>query len=198
MESSADGVTRVYSRNIKPGHEQEYDDWLRRFLAFERQASGYLGTTVIVPGGADSNQRYIIHRFSDNESLDKWERSDIAVNLLKEVNNYSTRNFETATGLETWFTVPDIHTTVAPPKWKMAVIVFAAAFAISTFARYLLSPYLESQSLWISNIIYTTILVLALTYLAMPALSKLMRNWLYPEIKVSNVDSSSPSGRMQI
>lgn len=181
MVNVSKGVTRVYSRNIKPGHEQQYDDWLRRYLGYERQARGYLGTTVIVPGGTNSNLRYIIHRFADSDALDEWERSEQAVKMIEEVNNYSTRNYETATGLETWFTVPDLHAVAAPPKWKMTVIVFAAAFAISTAARYLLGPYLESRSFLFSNVVYTAILVLLLTYLAMPALSSLLRNWLYPE-----------------
>ena len=50
-------VTSLISRSIKPGYEKEYDDWLRRFLAFERRALGYLGTTVVIPGGTSSNIR---------------------------------------------------------------------------------------------------------------------------------------------
>jgi hypothetical protein len=41
----------------KAGYEKEYDDWLRCFLAFERRALGYLGTTVVIPGGTSSNIR---------------------------------------------------------------------------------------------------------------------------------------------
>ena len=187
MANLTDGVTRVYSRSIKPGHELQYDDWLRRYLTYERQARGYLGTTVIVPGGANSHLRYIIHRFADNDSLEEWEKSEQAVKMLEEVNNYSIRNYETATGLETWFTVPDIQGVIAPPKWKMAIIVFAAAFAISTAARYLLNPYIEPWPLLASNILYTSVLVLVLTYFAMPALSRLLRSWLYLENKRSDL-----------
>ena len=53
-------VTIVVSRKIKPGYEKEYDDWLRRYLAVESKASGYLGTTIIVQGGTNSAVRYII------------------------------------------------------------------------------------------------------------------------------------------
>ena len=48
-------VTSLISRSIKPGYEKDYDDWLRRFLEFERKALGYLGTTVVLPGGANYN-----------------------------------------------------------------------------------------------------------------------------------------------
>jgi antibiotic biosynthesis monooxygenase (ABM) superfamily enzyme len=47
-------VNSLISRRINPGHEKDYDDWLRRFLAFERTALGYLGTTVVLPGGIRS------------------------------------------------------------------------------------------------------------------------------------------------
>jgi antibiotic biosynthesis monooxygenase (ABM) superfamily enzyme len=32
----------VISRNIKPGHEKHYDDWLRRYMLLENKAPGYL------------------------------------------------------------------------------------------------------------------------------------------------------------
>ena len=87
-------VTSVISRNINSGHEKEYDDWLRRYLAFERNAPGYLGTTIILPGGSSSTLRYIINRFTDKAHMVAWESSQDAQNLLGEVNHYSTRNRE--------------------------------------------------------------------------------------------------------
>lgn len=45
-ETKSKTVTSLISRSIKPGYEKDYDDWLRRFLEFERKALGYLGTTV--------------------------------------------------------------------------------------------------------------------------------------------------------
>lgn len=67
-------VTIVVSRKIKPGYEKEYDDWLRRYLAVESKASGYLGTTIIVQGGTNSAVRYIIHRYTSTTSLQRaWK-----------------------------------------------------------------------------------------------------------------------------
>jgi hypothetical protein len=48
-ETKSKTVTPLISRSIKPGYEKDYDDWLRRFLEFERKALGYLGTTVVLP-----------------------------------------------------------------------------------------------------------------------------------------------------
>ena len=48
-ETKLKTVTSLISRSMKPGYEKDYDDWLRRFLEFERKALGYLGTTVVLP-----------------------------------------------------------------------------------------------------------------------------------------------------
>jgi uncharacterized protein len=81
--------------------------------------------------------------------------------------------------METWFTLPDLKAIVAPPKWKMAIVSFIGAYGISLLAQYILGLYL-GQSPLLTNILMTIILVLGLTYFAMPILSRLLRRWLYP------------------
>jgi uncharacterized protein len=68
-------ITSVICRNINAGNQKDYDDWLRRYLTFERKAPGYLGTTIILPRGASANLRYIIHHFTDKELMEAWENS---------------------------------------------------------------------------------------------------------------------------
>jgi antibiotic biosynthesis monooxygenase (ABM) superfamily enzyme len=181
-------VTIVVSRKIKHGYEKEYDDWLRRYLEIEIKAPGYLGTTIIIPGGTNSAVRYIIHRYTDKASVREWEDSQQSLKLLEEANNYSIRHYESATGMETWFALQDLKTIVAPPKWKMAIVVFIGAYCISSLSRYILNPYLGQWPLLSSSIIFTGILVAGLTYLVMPVLSRLLRRWLYPT-NVRHIDA---------
>jgi uncharacterized protein len=172
---SSKEVTEVISRNIEAGHEKDYDNWLQRFMVSERRFSGYLGTTIIAPG---ASVRYVINRFADQASLDAWENSEVALSLIDEVNKYST--LQRVTGLETWFILPDLKTIGAPPKWKMAIVSFIAAYSISSVAHYILSIYLGQRPL-LTEILMTIILVIGLTYFAMPLLSRLLRRWLYPK-----------------
>jgi uncharacterized protein len=122
-----------------------------------------------------------IHRFSDKASLDAWENSQQSHELIEEANKWSTRYYERATGLETWFTLPDLKAIVAPPKWKMAIVTFIAAYSISSLVTFFftLDPFIR-QSPFIANTIMTIILVVGLTYFAMSLLSRLLRRWLYP------------------
>jgi hypothetical protein len=169
--------TEVICRNIAPGHEKDYDDWLQRFMMSERQFPGYIGTTIIAPGGNISSVRYIVNRFVDQASLNVWENSEEAIRLMDEVSKYSTR--ERVTGLETWFSLPNLKTIVAPPRWKMAIVSFIGAYGISSLAQYILGLYLGQMPL-LTNILMTIILVIGLTYFAMPLLSRLLQGWLYP------------------
>jgi uncharacterized protein len=174
---SSKEVTEVICRNIAAGHEKDYDDWLKRFMISERQFPGYLGTTIIAPGGNTSSVRYVINRFSDQASLNAWENSEVALSLIDEINKYSTH--QRVTGLETWFNIPNLKTISAPPKWKMAIVSFIAAFSISTVGNYILSIFL-GQRPFLTGLFMTIILVIGLTYFAMPLLSRLLRRWLYP------------------
>jgi antibiotic biosynthesis monooxygenase (ABM) superfamily enzyme len=149
-------VTEVISRNIAAGHEKDYDDWLERFMISERQFAGYIGTTIIAPGGNISSVRYVINRFADQASLDAWEKSEVALSLIEEVNKYST--LQRVTGLETWFSLPDLKTIGAPPKWKMAITSFIAAYSISLVAHYILSIYLGQRPL-LTEILRTAAIV---------------------------------------
>jgi uncharacterized protein len=72
--------------------------------------------------------------------MEIWDNSHDVQKLLKAANRYSTRHYETATGLETWFVLPDLKTVVPPPRWKVAIVVFIAAYTTSLLSRSFLSP----------------------------------------------------------
>jgi uncharacterized protein len=176
-----DQVTSIICRNIMPGYEKDYDNWAQRYLTFIRKAPGYLGITIIIPGGSKSSLRYIIRRFADKATMEAWDNLEQSQKLLQEADNYSTRHYETSTGLETWFTLPGLKTLSQspPPRWKMAIVLFFAAYFISSLSRFVLNPFLGQWPM-LSAVIYTAILVVSLTYIAMPILSRLLRRWLYP------------------
>jgi uncharacterized protein len=50
--------------------------------------------------------------------MDAWDNSEESQKLIQEANNYFTRHYETSTGLETWFTLPELKTPrqIPPPR----------------------------------------------------------------------------------
>jgi uncharacterized protein len=178
--NESSGATEVICREIKVGREKDFDEWFRHFLDLKKRAPGYLSTTVIAPGGSNSGTRYIITRFSNKDSLETWQKSEERTKMLDEVNSYSTPHYKTATGLETWFTLPKLEAIKPPPRWKMALVTFVAAFIISAVAQLFINLIFGSLPGIVNSLINTAIIVLGLTYFAMPQLTKLLRHWLYP------------------
>jgi len=169
----------MVSRRIKPGREKEYSDWVHRVIAAVNEFPGYRGVTTLAPQGFDSDVRYVIWRFDNQKDLDNWEKSEVRTKFFLEVQNYAEQRYEKATGMETWFSLPDMHRVVAPPRWKMFLVTTLAAFLVSYTARFLLTPYLGAWPLLVTTLFYTALLVGVLTYFAMPQLSRLLRKWLY-------------------
>ena len=132
----ASGATEVICRKIKPGRERDYDEWFRRFLELKKTSPGYLNTTLISPGGSDFGTRYIITRFKDKDSLDAWRKSENRAKMIQEANIYSTVQYQSATGLETWFALPKLEAIKPPPRWNMALVTFVAAYVISWAANF--------------------------------------------------------------
>jgi len=176
-------VTIVVSRHIKPSREKEYNEWFRRLLDTIKKYPGYRGMNVVMPKGIDPDSRIIIYRFADARSADNWENSYERKQLISEVKNYSEQAYGKATGLETWFELPNTHLVIAPPRWKMVAVTFIAASLTSFISHIILGPYIGGWPLALTTMAYTIILVLTLTYLAMPNLTKAFRIWLYPEPK---------------
>ena len=114
--------------------------------------------------------------------MERWDNSEESLRLLKEANDYSTRHYDTFTGLETWFTLPDLKTLSQspPPGWKMAIVIFFAVYAISSLSRSILNPFIGQWPILGNALIYTAILVVVLTYFVLPIGNRLLRHWLYP------------------
>jgi uncharacterized protein len=173
-------VTTVISRHIKPGRDKEYSEWFGRILDTMKKFPGYRGATIVVPAGADQDARIIVYRFADKATMENWENSPERKNLLSEMENYAAQTYVKASGLETWFQLPNTHSVVPPPKWKMAAVTLLAASIVSFVSHFILGSYLGTWPLVVTTIIYTGILVLTLTYFAMPNLTRVLRRWLYP------------------
>ena len=61
-----------------------------------------------------------------------------------------------------------------PPRWKMAMVIFFAAYAISSLSRSILNPFIGQWPTLGNAVIYTAILVVLLTYFALPIANRLL------------------------
>jgi antibiotic biosynthesis monooxygenase (ABM) superfamily enzyme len=177
---SGDDVTVVVSRNVFPGHENDYDDWAQKMVAAAREAPGNKGVTLLIPQPGKSGLYHLVLRFEDETSVHKWETSYIRQKLSHEADAFSRRIRQEATGLETWFSIPECPELETPPRWKMFLVTSLAVYIVSDIFVPLLDIPFEGVNFFLLNILTSLLVVGSLTWVLMPWLSRyIFRKWLY-------------------
>ena len=78
-----------------------------------------------------------------------------------------------------WLDLSEITGRAAPPKWKMALIIFVALYPLSIVVGYLLGIAIGSWHELLFRLISTGIIVVIMTWAVMPFLTRLLRPWLF-------------------
>ena len=75
---------------------------------------------------------------------------------------------------EAWFRSP--HRP--PPKWKMAVATFIGVFPVAMLLNLALGPAIRSWPFLLSNALFNACVVILLTWLVMPLVTRALHGWL--------------------
>jgi len=68
----------------------------------------------------------------------------------------------------------------APPRYKLALLTWAGAYTLITAMLAVLGPTMASWPLPVRTLLLSTAMVIGLTWLVMPRLTRLFRPWLRP------------------
>ena len=68
--------------------------------------------------------------------------------------------------------------TRKPPRYKVALLTWGAAYAVITLVLAILGPKMESWPLGVRTLVLSLLMVAALTWVVMPVLTKLFESWL--------------------
>ena len=176
-------ATGVAARRIEPGREGEFEEWTSGILGAVKEFPGYLGSDVLRPNNADTDDEYrIIYRFDHASNLERWERSDERRRWLDRAEPFvREQRVSRLTGLETWFTLPSRAGQPAPPRYKMAVVTWLAVFPTVLIIFTLFGPLLNLLPTVLRTLLFTLTMVSLMTYVIMPRMTRLFSFWLYPE-----------------
>lgn len=180
-----ESVTTIVKAHIKSGKEEEYEQWLRGINEECAQFAGFQGVTIFRPGDAShSHPEYVIVvRFATYSDLRRWERSPQLAEWSRRLEPITIDNptVDELTGMETWFTLPGHTVVVSPPKYKMAIV---ATFGAAPFVLILIPLLIFALDDIVPPVIVSLIILLlmsvAMTWVTMPLLTRLVRRWLYP------------------
>lgn len=174
---AATPVTVVITWNVVPGREAVFEEWAHGITEAGRRWPGHLSSNWFRLGQGANRYRTVI-RFADEETLRRWMTSDERRDWLTRVEGYTRRSEEQLTGMETWFTLPGAAEPV-PARWKMFVVTVVCSYLISLAINLLLRDLLSAVPLAVRVLITTVTLVAALTWLALPRATRLLRPFLY-------------------
>lgn len=179
--SDSGPVTVSIARHVRAGKEAEYDDWVKRIIATASRFPGHLGVDVLKPAPGSGGEYVLLTRFDSDEHQRIWEASAeraaflAQLSLLTEGEDKVTR----VSGLEFWFSLPEVPARSAPSQHKMALVLCVVVFVLVLLMNLLFGKYLAQLPLVLRVAVLSVVQVLLLTYVVMPRVTGLLKNWLY-------------------
>ncbi|MCC7410774.1 MAG: antibiotic biosynthesis monooxygenase [Gammaproteobacteria bacterium] len=190
----AEPVTVIVARRFLPERAAENEAFLRGITAAAQKFPGHLGVTVFRPASADDPEYRLVFRFDSMDHFRAWEQSPERAKWLAIGEQLSPHaaEIEVLTGLETWFTLPGARGVAPPPKYKMMLLVMLAIYPLSLLLNLLLGQFLAALAAPLRVLVFTVLLVPCMTYVVMPALTRLLGTWLYPGCRVRTAAHVEP------
>ena len=179
-------VTVIVTRKAKKEKIGEFEEWMDGIIHEAMKFEGHMGVNTIRPPDPSNPEYVVIFRFNTYENLAKWEKSEIRKEWLdksKEVVE-GEAVVEKQTGLEFWFTPRSgingdkAPATIQPPRYKMAIVVTGIIFVLVSI---LLPPVRQltiGLPVLLSTLVGVVMMVMLMTYVIMPAATRLLRPWL--------------------
>lgn len=174
-------VTVIARRHVKPGHEAEYEAWLKELTAAAHDLSGYLGAEFHRPGKT-GGPWISVFRFAALADLDAFERSELRSRLIAKVIPHVEGDavWQRMTGLEFWFEPPAGTVVAQPSPHRMALLLIMVVFGLVLALNLVLGPLIADWPLPSRILLTVTLQVLLMTYLIMPRLTRALARWIYP------------------
>jgi len=187
-------VTKIVDRIPLPGKERELERAIKALITAALRYPGHLGVTVTRPALPYQPGFRIVYRFDSCAHLKAWEESDEQARLVSDANRYTQGEPQHTmlSGLEVWFTLPGHAPQSVPPRDRIAVVtwlgIFPLVYGFATLARILLPA--DTPAIFTIAVV-TMLVVLAMTYVVGPLLTKLLGKWLRP----SERNGAEPTSR---
>lgn len=172
-------------QRVKPGCETEFEAVLADLIEAAKSFEGHLGVNVFCPTDRSNPEYRIVFKFDRISHLKQWEMSAIRQKLLKRADRLTVGAGQVSvlTGLETWFTLPQKPGLPPPPRYKMMVISGLTIYILINLINLLVVPFITPLPALLRTLIVTLLMVVIMTYIAMPRMTKLFAGWLYPKAR---------------
>jgi uncharacterized protein len=188
MRGMSAPVTVSITRTIPLGHSDEMLAWIRAGSALASGFAGFLGSGWVRPS-TESEEWHMLYRFTDEESLARWEASPQRQWWLGAAQGLvGESRVERRTGIEGWFDPPVTHdvrdlrpAAPPPPRWKQACVIFLVFFPLSLLVNWGSAELVPDLPLPLRVLAAVLVMTPVMTYAALPWITRRMEWWLQGE-----------------
>ena len=179
----------VVSRRVLMANVAAFETALGELKQISSKQPGQIACDVLrgtVTRGA--RDYFIAYRFADEMRLRAWESSPERRTLVERIDALTTggRRHE-LTGLEAWFDLPPGQ--LPPPRHRMALVTWLGIWPLVSLALWLLAPYLLVLPFLLRTATLSALIVLIMTYVVMPQLTKLAEPLLRADAEREDLSS---------
>jgi hypothetical protein len=175
-----DPLTAVVTRRIKEGAEPQFEALMQEFIAFVLQQPGHVGINVIRPFQG-SREYTVLDRFATERDRHGFTSSKEYRDWMRRLRAVSEADPSIAEmgGIAFWFTPRQGPVRRPPPTIKMAAVTLLGVYPLSMLFPAVVIPLTPGLPSWLQGVIIAGLIVVTLTWLVMPVLTRVFRNWLF-------------------
>jgi uncharacterized protein len=164
------------------GKEQELLTWFERIARSASGFEGYQGCETFQTLQPGEQPRWLnMFSFDTIANAQKWLSSDERTDCLASGSSLfeQTIQRQQMIGIEFWFENKARQINPALPRWKMAIVSGVTILVLLHTAIAWLDILLVLVNLpvWLIDIFSVMTMIILMTYVIMPALSRVLRRW---------------------
>jgi hypothetical protein len=188
-------VTVLVTRRVKPGHGPAFEAAMVQMIRAAEGFAGHLGGQLVRPGeGGDAGESgdapdlyHVIFAFDSAEHLRAWQQSPERARALAEVAPHTEGGqlMRQVGGLALWFAEPKGPPQPPPPRWKVAVVTWLGIFPTVLLLFSTVAPLLADWPLVPRVAVITVLVVLIMTWLVAPQLTRWLKPWLHAPLRAA-------------
>ncbi len=161
--------------------EAEFESRLRQFVQQSLSDPGTLGVQMLHPAPGDEEREYgILRSFASQADRDAFYASPSYLGWQREIGHLVKGEavYRDLHGLEAWFHHDGMP---RPPRWKMALVTWLGVYPTSLVLGLLVAPHVHALPRALSALIISGCMVVCLTWLVMPLVTRVLHPWLQPK-----------------
>jgi uncharacterized protein len=179
----------VVSRRVPMANVEAFETALGELKQTSSKQPGQIACDVL-RGTVTRGVRdyFIAYRFADEMRLRAWESSPERRTLVERIDALTVGGHRhELTGLEAWFDLPPGQ--LPPPRHRMAFVTWLGIWPLVSLALWLLTPYLLVLPFLLRTAALSALIVLIMTYVVMPQLTKLAEPLLRADAEREDLSS---------